>query len=284
MNLVKSIPNILTLTNLFLGCIGITYLFTNDIMYVVAQEGETTFGSFSKKGIYYIQGKMLVATYIILIAGVLDFLDGAFAKMFKAQSELGKQLDSLADLVTFGVLPGMMMFQIFSFSFYSANEAFTYPVWIAFLAFLIPVFAALRLGRYNLQASESSSYFKGLAVPAMALFVAGLSQLFHFHPSGFLFRSAEMKMAFVMKPLVVAIVVFALCALMVSKIKMINLKPSSKDDPNNKGRLITIVGSLIIGAIGLFVLKLGFGIFVPIILWYIIVSILMKPIDHEVQS
>lgn len=115
MKLIKQIPNLLTLLNLLLGCIGILYAF--DERYFLLTK--------SQHGVYQtyeISNRLFTSGICIMIAACIDFLDGFVARMLNAQSAIGKQLDSLADLVTFGVLPAIIYYQLLERSFFSGNR------------------------------------------------------------------------------------------------------------------------------------------------------------------
>jgi len=134
--LIACIPNTLTCMNLACGCVAVVFAF---------------------------QGEFRYAMYAIFAAAVFDFSDGFAARLLKAYSAIGKDLDSLADLVSFGLAPGAMLYVFM-------NQTFTFfPVAIA-----IPVLSALRLAIFNNDASQSVS-FKGLPVPAHAIFWASLT-------------------------------------------------------------------------------------------------------------
>lgn len=137
----KHIPNILTLANLLTGCIGIVLL---------------------------LEGSAFEAAYFVWIACVFDFFDGFAARWLKVTSPLGKELDSLADMVSFGVLPSVVMYSLLL-------SAFPGTV-IPFFAFLLAAFSALRLAIFNLDASQSHS-FRGLPTPANAIFLSSLPML-----------------------------------------------------------------------------------------------------------
>ncbi|MDP2424563.1 MAG: CDP-diacylglycerol--serine O-phosphatidyltransferase [Bacteroidales bacterium] len=145
-HLVKNIPNTFTLLNLFLGCIAVFMAFS---------------------------GAYTHAAWLIIIAAIFDFLDGTAARMLKAYSELGKQLDSLADLVSFGLAPAAIMYSLLS----SASEYDTPKEFIVQLAalpaFLVVICSALRLAKFNFDPSQSES-FRGLPTPANALFIISL--------------------------------------------------------------------------------------------------------------
>lgn len=155
--LIRLIPNSLTLINAGLGTLGIFFL--------------------SKE-------QLLWAAYCVAIALVFDFFDGFLARMLNAQSELGKQLDSLADMITFGALPGFIVFQMIAISqgiyfkeiyLWSFSEIFTCSAGL-----LITMSAALRLGRFNLL-TESKDYFIGMPTPAVAIFVISIPIILEIH-------------------------------------------------------------------------------------------------------
>ena len=141
----RHIPNLLTLLNLSCGTVAI----------VLSLEGQWRW-----------------AVYLILAASLFDFLDGFAARMLKAHSETGKQLDSLADMVTFGVLPAVFIYTIFRSLL--LNQDVGSLQWIVLISVLIvPAFAAIRLARYNIE-EPGDPFFLGLPTPAHALFWTGL--------------------------------------------------------------------------------------------------------------
>jgi CDP-diacylglycerol--serine O-phosphatidyltransferase len=141
MNVIKWIPNFFTCLNLAIGMAGIINLFKGDYTNTIL---------------------------FILLAALFDFMDGFLARLLKATGELGKQLDSLADLVTFGVLPSLYVFKW-------ANLT-GQPDWISYGTLLIGIFSALRLAKFNLDETQSE-VFKGLPTPANAIMLTTLSQL-----------------------------------------------------------------------------------------------------------
>ncbi|MCK5135158.1 MAG: CDP-alcohol phosphatidyltransferase family protein [Bacteroidales bacterium] len=147
----KHIPNLLTLLNLACGTAAI---------------------------VLTLEGQWQYAVYLVLVASLFDFLDGFLARLLNAQSETGKQLDSLADMVTFGVLPSLFIYTIFKNLFFNQGEAGTSPnpilQWIMFGSVLIvPAFSAIRLARFNVR-DAGDHFFYGLPTPAHALFWTGL--------------------------------------------------------------------------------------------------------------
>lgn len=141
MSITKHIPNAITSLNLVSGMAGI---------YVV------------------LQGNIHLATYFIIAAAIFDFLDGMVARLLKVHSEIGKQLDSLADLVTFGVLPSFVLFQLLKVPF---PEGF-----LPFLAFFMGVQSAMRLAKFNIDTRQSDRFI-GVPTPANALLICTLPYL-----------------------------------------------------------------------------------------------------------
>ncbi len=164
----KQIPNLFTLLNLVFGCLAIVFTLQNGIMITVDAEGTE---------LLYIPEKIWMASLFIGLAAVVDFLDGFVARLFKASSEMGKQLDSLADLVSFGVAPGLIIYQFLRLSF--AQEAGGLDVSLLWLlpAFILPCAAAWRLARFNLDTEQSFS-FKGMPVPAVGILIASLPLIY----------------------------------------------------------------------------------------------------------
>ena len=103
----KHIPNIFTLLNLFFGYLALIFIFQSGIGFIYSPDGSPAE--------YIIPEKIWLASLFIGLAAIVDFLDGLVARLFKATSEMGKELDSLADLVSFGVVPGMIVFQFLKF-------------------------------------------------------------------------------------------------------------------------------------------------------------------------
>jgi CDP-diacylglycerol---serine O-phosphatidyltransferase len=150
MEIKKHVPNTITLLNLFCGCVA--------LVFVSQQEFEMAF-LFVSLGIF------------------LDFFDGFFARLFKVSSPLGLQLDSLADMVTSGVVPGYVMFQLMVKA-YGQEKVFDFHSWdiynlVPFLGFIITVGACYRLANFNIDTRQTDSFI-GLPTPANALFVLSL--------------------------------------------------------------------------------------------------------------
>lgn len=129
--------------------------------------------------VFAIDGHLVWAAIFICIAAVFDFFDGFAARALKAYSEVGKQLDSLADVISFGVAPGAIFFTLLEFSLFGKNDPIheisgNWSEWlILFSAFLLPVFGAIRLARFNTNSSDEN-FFRGLPIPANGMFWAAM--------------------------------------------------------------------------------------------------------------
>lgn len=200
------IPNTITLLNLVSGCVAIFMAFNLDVY----------FGNFNG-GTW-----CLIA---IAAAALFDFLDGFSARMLKAFSPLGGDLDSLSDLVSFGVAPGMLML--------NTMLAGGSPLWICFATLLIPACGALRLAKFNVD-TEQTTYFKGLPIPANAIFwigAYGWIQTYYYPGWG------------VVVPLIVLV-----SLAMVGNFKMFSLKFKNLDFAENFCRYVIIVAAIVFTA------------------------------------
>lgn len=162
----KNIPNFLTICNLVCGCIAITF-----ILSAPAYMGTTDYETY-----YPILGanQMYIGAIFIFLAALFDVFDGLAARMLKAESPIGKDLDSLADVVSFGVAPSAIMYQLLWKSYMQEPGAMETSLWVTLPAFALAAFAALRLARFNNTASAQRQTFIGLPVPAAGIVVASL--------------------------------------------------------------------------------------------------------------
>lgn len=145
------VPNMFTAFNLVCGVIAVYFAFGNEIK---------------------------TAVFLMIVGAFFDFIDGFVARLLKVSGELGKQLDSLADMITFGLLPGVLIFSVqraLLFESVGGYQQFSPVHWIyLFSPILIPVFSAIRLANFNIDTRQSSSFI-GLPTPANALFFASLA-------------------------------------------------------------------------------------------------------------
>ncbi|MDB5248716.1 MAG: hypothetical protein JWQ40_3110 [Segetibacter sp.] len=164
----KQLPNIFTLLNLFFGCIAIVFILQNGMVPLNSQEGEL---------MLMLPEKIYWASVFIAIAAIIDFLDGLVARIMNVSSEMGKQLDSLADVVSFGVAPAMIVYQFLRLSFAQQEDGLDVSALWLLPAFIIPCAGAFRLGRFNLD-EEQSYGFKGVPIPAAGLLIASFPLIY----------------------------------------------------------------------------------------------------------
>lgn len=221
----KHIPNAITSLNLACGFISVAFSFNGDYK---------------------------TAAFIILLAAVFDFLDGFAARLLKAYSDIGKELDSLADIVSFGVAPAFIVMLILEEICMNTgiNDNFK---WIAVL---IPVFSALRLAKFNIDERQTSS-FLGLPTPANAMFWA----------FGMAFGSSVFEETHVMA-IVIMILVTVFSLLLVSEIPMFSLKFKNYALKSNFRQYLLIVLCIV------FIITLGWTGIAATILAYILLSVL----------
>ena len=164
----KQIPNFFTLLNLVFGCLAIVAILQNGLVFSPDQDGKQWID---------IPPQIWMASLFIGLAALVDFLDGFLARALKADSEMGKQLDSLADVVSFGVAPAMILYQFLRLSFAQQEDGLNISTWLLAPVFILPAAAAYRLARFNLDTSTSYG-FKGMPVPAAGIFVASLPLIY----------------------------------------------------------------------------------------------------------
>ncbi|MDR1356474.1 MAG: CDP-alcohol phosphatidyltransferase family protein [Tannerellaceae bacterium] len=225
----KHIPNFITCLALVSGCAAV----------VAALEGD-----------------LRLAAICVIAASAFDFLDGFSARLLHAYSAIGKELDSLSDMVGFGVAPGMIVYCLLreaspALPFGAANA------FVPFVAFVIPVFSGLRLAKFNIDLRQTSS-FLGLPVPAHALLWSSLGCAMQplVHAGGALFA------------VLLAAAVILTSLLLVSEIPMFSLKIQSLKWRGNEIRYLLVIGS------AAFVIFFGFLGIAGAVVLYIILSIL----------
>ena len=177
----------------------------------------------------------LWAFIFIIIASVFDFLDGFAARILKAYSNIGKELDSLADVISFGVAPGMIIF-VFLRDALPVQYPDSLFIHLSYLAFLIPVFSALRLAKFNIDDSQATS-FTGLPTPANALFWGSLILVI---------SGCDKHLSYIIPGIITGIFIFS--AMMVSKIPMFSLKFKNYGWKGNEARYALILIALLLVA------------------------------------
>ncbi len=227
-NIIKNnIPNTVTCLNLFSGCIACVMAF---------------------------EARYDLALLFIILSAVFDFFDGLLARALDAHSIIGKDLDSLADDVSFGVAPSIVVFSLFREMHYPAGIEFLAP-YMPYAAFLISIFSALRLAKFNNDTRQTSSFI-GLPVPANALFWGSLVVGAH---SWLVSESCH--------PLYLLVLVCVFSWLLVSEIPMFSLKFKNLSWKDNKTSFIFLIVCIPLLAI------LQISAFAAIIVWYILLSV-----------
>lgn len=247
----KHLPNILTLGNLFCGCIAIAFIMSSQ-PYLVDLGGVP----------YWITGteQAYWGSVFIAIAAVLDVLDGLAARTLKLFSSIGKDLDSLADSVSFGVAPSMILYKMLWAANIARPDAMEVSMWAMTPAFLVACFGVLRLARFNVSVATGST-FTGLPIPAVGIFIASFPLINLYVPSaGIFFKHTWVLYA------IIALVSW----LMVSKITFFKLMPSRWDLKSLWPRL-----TLIAAAIALFPF-ISFAAIPVLFVLYIILSLVYR--------
>jgi CDP-diacylglycerol--serine O-phosphatidyltransferase len=209
-----TIPNGITLLNLLSGCLSVVYAF-ND--------------------------QLIPAAILIFVAGVFDFFDGFIARLLNAYSEIGKQLDSLADIVSFGFAPSVILFKLIEWSILNnyPNFEMNHPILNSVfpgLAFLITLFSALRLAKFNIDERQSDSFI-GVPTPATGFLIASFPFIIVNYPK---------LHAYLLNVNVLFPIIIILSYLLISEIPLISLKFKNFGFKGNKSRYTLLIASLVL--------------------------------------
>jgi CDP-diacylglycerol--serine O-phosphatidyltransferase len=247
--MIKQIPNIITSLNLLCGCVAIMFAVSGD----------------------------LVSASFFAFAGIfLDFFDGLAARVLNAQSQVGLQLDSLADVVTSGVLPGIVMVQLLSEAltgtsldistiFSDTANSTSIESYLPFIGLLIAVASGYRLAKFNVDTRQTTSFI-GLPVPANTLLILSLPLIISF-------QAGQQITEVILTPWFLIIITLVSCVLLNAEIPLFGLKFKTWNFKDNAVRYLFLIASILL----LVVLKF---IAIPIIIFlYILVSLFWKPLD-----
>ena len=222
----KHIPNLLTISNLICGCVALYFTF---------------------------QGELVFTAYLIGLAAIFDFMDGAVARLLNVSNPTGKELDSLADMISFGLVPGSVVFHLLEESLLSQYS---------FMALIIPIFSAFRLAKFNVDENQNE-YFKGLPTPANCLVFVSIPLITTFN--------SESSIAYLVKiPEILLIMSILMSFALVSRMNMFSLKFKNLKFQDNIFRFFFITISIIL------LTWLEFSAIPVIILLYIIMSLVKK--------
>lgn len=228
MNAIKrNIPNAITSLNLVFGCIALIFIF---------------------------KGDLVTASWMVACAGIADFFDGMMARLLKVHSAIGKELDSLADMVSFGVVPGMMLFKLIP------DEH------LHWAGLCVPVFAALRLAKFNID-ERQTTYFIGVPTPAISLLVSSFPLILshnEFLQSLYNSNTNLITWFFVL-------LAISSSAFMVMPLPLISMKFKNMSWANNKARFILLLLSLIS------IIALQYVAIPVIMILYITISLFANP-------
>ncbi len=231
----------MTLLNLLCGCIALVSVF---------------------------HGRIDHAAILVVIAGILDFLDGFVARMMNAHSELGKQLDSLADMVTFGVVPGVILFNLMLQSSYFATfeSRLLFSV-LKYYMFIVTLFSCLRLAKFNIDPRQTT-YFIGLNTPTNTFMILALPLILRHDSFGL--------GSFILNPFILVGIASLSAFLLVAEIPFISLKFKSLKWNDNRPQYLLILGALL--------LLIAFRYAGPplVVIFYLILSLIFPPDKKQV--
>lgn len=241
MTLKKHIPNFITLLNLLTGCIAVIFILRNNL---------TT------------------ATWLVGLAAIFDFIDGFAARMLNVNNPIGKELDSLADVISFGLVPGLIIMVLIEYSLPAAGIQGMMALVIPYIGLLIPAFSALRLAKFNIDHRQSDGFI-GLPTPANALLIASFPLILQ-NPATLTGHSMSLMSGILSGTFFLILITLVLSFLLVSGLPLFSLKFKSFRWSDNKMRYIFLLLSLIL------LLILSFTAVPCIILLYIILSLLNR--------
>jgi CDP-diacylglycerol--serine O-phosphatidyltransferase len=257
----KQIPNLFTLLNLVFGCLAIVCILQTGETIVMLEYGGITQVRMPEK---IWQGSLF-----IFAAAVVDFLDGFLARMFKATSKMGEQLDSLSDVVSFGVAPGLILYQLLRIGHAQSEDAMDISIVVLLPAFIYTCAVAWRLAKFNISTDQSDS-FRGIPSPAAGLVVASLPLIIWYQYFGL--------QTWLINPWMLYAIIAVLSWLMVSDFRFMALKFKSFSFADNKLKYIL----LLLAVVAIFFLE---WLAVPVILvLYIVLSFFSKESQHNVPG
>jgi CDP-diacylglycerol--serine O-phosphatidyltransferase len=206
----NNIPNFITLLNLFLGCCALASVF---------------------------YGQFMQAFFFSLASGAADYLDGTVARVMKTKSAIGQQLDSLADMVSFGVVPGAILYMLLVKGYAGADVLPIELTLAAAPAFVVSMFAAIRLAKFNIDENQTEN-FSGMPTPVVAIFTVGLMLIYHYDSYGL--------SSFVTNPYFLYCCIIALSGLMIARIPMFSMKFRNLKWGQNQVRFIFLALSVLL--------------------------------------
>jgi CDP-diacylglycerol--serine O-phosphatidyltransferase len=259
----KQLPNLFTLLNLLFGCLAVIFVLQNGLAVIHNADGSImTYNDNGSQLEIIMPEKIGMASLFIGLAALVDFLDGLVARIFKAVSPMGKQLDSLADVVSFGVAPGMILYQFLRMSVSSQPNGLDASILWLLPALALPCAAAYRLAKFNIDDSQQYG-FKGVPTPAIGLLVASLPLIYWYSDNG-------MVLSVLLNKWVLYGLILVLSWLMVSDLPLMALKFKDHSIRGNWPKLLL----LLLACVCAIFLK---WLAVPVVfVFYIVVSLLFS--------
>jgi CDP-diacylglycerol--serine O-phosphatidyltransferase len=240
MNIKKNIPNTITCCNLLCGCLAIVQTF---------------------------EGNLVWAAYLVGLAAIFDFFDGFVARLLNVSSSIGKDLDSLADMVTFGVVPGLVVFQLLkrAIEIYNQNHD-PISINIAFIAFIIPILSAVRLAKFNNDTRQSDSFI-GLPTPANAILICAIPLILEHN-----------NLEFILNPIFLCLLSIILSLLLIIEIPLFALKFKHFNWKDNEVRYLFLGLSIVL------LISFHFVGIPLIIIMYVVLSVLNNILNKNTTS
>lgn len=238
----KQIPNFLTCLNLFCGCIAAVMIFRN---------------------------RLDISAYFVLLAAFFDLLDGMIARRVGSNPNFGKQIDSLADMVTFGFVPGAILFKLLQMSdFSSAIADQNLRMIVQFLPFILTVFSAIRLAKFNLDTRQSVSFI-GLPTPACTMIVISLPLILIQYPGRF--------DGLILNHVFILLLTGLLSYLLIAELPLFSLKFKKLDWKSNQFQYILIILTAILIAI------FNLAAIPIIIILYVLLSLIKNLLTEKIN-
>ena len=228
----RQIPNFLTCLNLFCGCAAVVMIFRNHLEW---------------------------AAYLVLAAAVFDLFDGMAARMLNVSSPIGKELDSLADVISFGLVPGAVLFKLLQVNISDVSENDMVLKIMQFVPFIVTVFSAIRLARFNTDARQTDSFI-GLPTPANTLLVVSLPLILAHDEFGL--------GAFLLNPYLIIGLSVVLSGMLVAELPLMALKFKNFSWKDNRYQFLLIFASAAL------ILTLKFAALPLIIFLYVFLSLI----------
>ncbi len=230
----KQIPNFFTLLNLLFGCIAIVLMLqTGETIVVMEDFGATQI---------ILPEKLAEGALFIFGAAIIDFLDGFLARLFRASSAMGKQLDSLSDVVSFGVAPGIILYQLLRLSYARQVNGLDVSFFWLLPAFIFTVGVAWRLAKFNLSAGQGQA-FSGVPSPAGGLFIASFPLILNMHAPLFSIQFL------LLNHFIIYLIILVVSFLMVSNLPMMALKFKGYSFKENSATYSLVLVAVLCGVI-----------------------------------